>query len=240
MLDLKALKKMVGETHKRAPKTLTVYSRLSSKKLPVTKPWVGEVHDNRNLQDFIGDLAATLNTCGTLSIAAPQTGVNLQVIVVNRELPVPEEVGPTETITVEGKTTEVVKAKPPVKTEPLVLINPTILMVSPELGEEKPEFSISYPGTRVKIARPASVKVSYINRQGDHVEETLTGLAAAGAAQGIETLQGGSIIDHLPKVLQASAIRKGQMTLRRYEHALKAARAKRGSNMTPAKKKRRK
>ena len=206
MLDeLKILRRHVGEAHEnRQPQLLTVYSRFSTHQAPKAHPYVGEIRDSQEIQNFIEDLGFTLKTYGVQSLAAPQVNAPIQVV----------------SVMADGK--------------PLTLVNPTLLAANAVSKEEKFETSVSYPGVRIKVGRPSVIKVSYVDRLGNLKEQDFTGEVAGALAQGIETLNGGSILDHLPAVLRAAAVRKGQLALRKYQNALKAARA---SKKTPPRKK---
>ena len=186
----------------RKPQVLPVYSRFSTKKVPAAHPWVAEVRDNRRLQDFIEDLGTTLKSLGLQSLTGPQVNAPLQIVAIMRDA------------------------------KPFVFLNPTAVSVGPPSHEEKIETSISFPWVRVKIARPTEAKVSYLNRSGEIVEETLYGAEAGALCQGLENLAGGSILDHLPAVLRATAIRKAKLLMRKYENSLKTSR---GKNKTPPK-----
>lgn len=209
MLDeLKSLSARIGHLNEpRKPRLLEVYSRLGSKPVPAAQPWVGEVRDNAGFQNYLDDLGETLRACGTHSIAGPQVGSPVQVVV----------------IMVEGK--------------PFALINPTLKTVSTGLSEEKFETTISYPGARVKVARPHTIEVSYINRKGEAKTETFVNADAGAIAQGLETLNGGSILDHLPAIMRRTAIQKGKILLRKYQSALTKAKEARKPKPKKARKK---
>lgn len=107
-----------------------------------------------------------------------------------------------------------------------VLINPKVTSADTELVKRQ-EFCPSFPGTVVVVERPRSCTVSYMDRNGIAREELFTGDEAANVVQGVETLSGGSILDHLPVVMRSAAVRKGQVRMRKFNAMLKAARAAR-------------
>jgi peptide deformylase len=89
----------------------------------------------------------------------------------------------------------------------LVLINPTILA----LGEEKrlhEEGCLSIPDVRIDIARPSSLRVAYLDRQGARQELAADGLPATAIQHEIDHLNGKLIIDYLSRLKRDMIVRK--------------------------------
>jgi peptide deformylase len=89
----------------------------------------------------------------------------------------------------------------------LVLINPKILA----LGEETrlhEEGCLSIPDVRIDIARPASLRVAYLDRQGARQELAADGLPATAIQHEIDHLNGKLIIDYLSRLKRDMIVRR--------------------------------
>jgi len=91
--------------------------------------------------------------------------------------------------------------------EPLILVNPEIL----SLGEKTrlhEEGCLSIPDFRLEIERPASVRVGYIDREGNPRELEAEGLLATALQHEIDHLNGKLIIDFLSRLQRDRVVRK--------------------------------
>ncbi|MBD2499018.1 peptide deformylase [Anabaena azotica] len=92
------------------------------------------------IRQLIRDMLQTMYSSDGIGLAAPQVGVNKQLIVIDCEPDNP--------------------AKPP-----LVLINPTIKQVSREICTEQ-EGCLSIPGVYMDVKRPEFVEIAYKDENG--------------------------------------------------------------------------
>jgi peptide deformylase len=92
------------------------------------------------IRQLIRDMLQTMYSSDGIGLAAPQVGVNKQLIVIDCEPDNP--------------------AKPP-----LVLINPTIKQVSREICTEQ-EGCLSIPGVYMDVKRPEIVEIAYKDENG--------------------------------------------------------------------------
>jgi len=98
---------------------------------------------------------------------------------------------------------------------PLVLINPEILMLGPEMRVHE-EGCLSIPDVRVEIQRPATLRVRYLDRDGKSQELEAEGLLATAIQHEIDHLNGRLIIDFLSRL-------KRDIIVRRFKKQAKAA-----------------
>ncbi len=97
--------------------------------------------------------------------------------------------------------------------EPIVMINPEILTLGPELRMHE-EGCLSIPDTHVEIERPSTLRVRYLDAQGKQVERDADGLLATAIQHEINHLDGRLIIDFLSKMRRDMVIRKFKKTAR--------------------------
>ena len=82
------------------------------------------------------------------------------------------------------------------KPDPLTLINPEILALSPEQATRE-EGCLSLPGQYAEVTRPARVKVRYLDRTGARREVEADGLLSACLQHEIDHLDGILFVDRL-------------------------------------------
>ncbi len=92
------------------------------------------------LRDLIRKMLQTMYSEDGIGLAAPQVGVNKQLLVVDAD---PEDAA----------------------TPPLVLVNPKILSFSKELAAGQ-EGCLSIPGVYLDVVRPAAIEISYKDESG--------------------------------------------------------------------------
>jgi peptide deformylase len=98
-------------------------------------------------------------------------------------------------------------AKDEEERRPLVMINPEILELCPEMRLHE-EGCLSIPDVRLEIERPASVKVRYLDREGRPQELSADGLLATAIQHEIDHLNGRLIIDFLSRLKRDIIVRK--------------------------------
>jgi peptide deformylase len=90
---------------------------------------------------------------------------------------------------------------------PIVMINPRILERGAEMNVHE-EGCLSMPDFRVDIERPATVKVAYLDRDGNEQTLAADGLLATAIQHEIDHLDGKLIIDGLSRLRRDMVIRK--------------------------------
>ena len=91
--------------------------------------------------------------------------------------------------------------------EPRVYVNPTILWVSSDLATHE-EGSVSMPGVRERITRPARVRFGYSDLDGSAHEEEADGLQAAVVQHEIDQLDGVFWIDRLSRLKRERLLKR--------------------------------
>ena len=160
-------------------------ARLSILKVPdprlgkKAKP-VDSVDDS--IRTLMDDMLETMYAAPGIGLAAPQVGVLLRVIVLD----------------------VAVKDEDPA---PLRMANPKIVWSSEEtcLGEEG---CLSVPDQFAEVARPAEVRVRYLDYKNVEQELTATGLLAICIQHEIDHLDGVLFIDYLSRIKRGIMVRK--------------------------------
>lgn len=116
-----------------------------------------------------------------IGLAAPQVGVGLRLIVVDLQR----------------------EDKP----EPLVLVNPQILIASTEMATRE-EGCLSLPGQYADVTRPAQVKLRYLDLTGAKREIEADGLLATCLQHEVDHLDGVLFVDHLSALKRNMLLRK--------------------------------
>jgi peptide deformylase len=93
------------------------------------------------------------------------------------------------------------------KPSPLVLFNPEIVALGSETRLHE-EGCLSIPDFRVEIERPASLTLSYIDRDGNPRELDAEGLLATAIQHEVNHLDGKLIIDFLSPLKRDMVVRK--------------------------------
>ena len=92
------------------------------------------------------------------------------------------------------------------RSEPLVFINPEIVVLDPDLGEYD-EGCLSVPGFYETVRRPQRVEVTALDRNGERFTREIEGLLAICLQHEIDHLDGKLFVDYLSP-LKRSRIRK--------------------------------
>ncbi|CAN5162310.1 peptide deformylase [soil metagenome] len=149
------------------------------------------------LQHLIDDMFETMYQAPGIGLAAIQVGVPKRLLVIDLQEPESEEEG-----------------APGVR-RPMVFINPRILEGSSDTSVYN-EGCLSVPEQFAEVERPASVRASWMDREGRIHEETLDGLLATCLQHEMDHLEGILFIDHLSRL-------KRDMVLKKLAKARKAA-----------------
>ena len=150
-----------------------------------------------DLRRLIDDMLETMYDAPGIGLAAIQVGVPKRVLVIDLQEPESDEEG-----------------APPVR-KPMVFINPEILEGSEDLSVYN-EGCLSVPDQFAEVERPASIRASWMDRDGRIHEERLEGLLATCLQHEMDHLQGVLFIDHLSRL-------KRDMLMKKLTKARKAA-----------------
>ncbi|HEX5536855.1 MAG TPA: peptide deformylase [Sphingobium sp.] len=150
-----------------------------------------------DLQRLIDDMFETMYDAPGIGLAAIQVGVPKRLLVMDLQEPESEEEGAQ-----------------PVR-NPRVFINPQILESSVEIAVYN-EGCLSVPEQFAEVERPATIRASWLDREGRIHEQTLDGLLATCLQHEMDHLNGVLFIDHLSRL-------KRDMLLKKLEKARRAA-----------------
>ena len=103
------------------------------------------------------------------------------------------------------------KEEPP---DPRVFVNPEVLWSS-EARSTYEEGCLSIPEYYAEVERPASVRVRYLDREGNAQEVVAEGLLATVLQHEIDHLEGVLFIDHISKLKRDRVIKKFQKAAKR-------------------------
>ena len=134
------------------------------------------------VKKFVGDMAETMYAAPGIGLAAPQVGALKRVIVL--------DIDREET-----------------KTGPLFMANPEIVEASDE-DVTYEEGCLSVPEHYSDVARPATVRVRYLDRDGKTQELACEGLLATCVQHEIDHLDGILFIDHISSLKRNMILRK--------------------------------
>jgi peptide deformylase len=134
------------------------------------------------LQKLADDMLATMYDAPGIGLAAIQVGEPLRMLVIDL-------------------------AKEDETPAPLVFINPQVLGSSDERSVYE-EGCLSIPDYYAEVERPATVRVSYLDRDGKTKEIEADGLLATCLQHEIDHLDGVLFIDHISKLKRDMVIKK--------------------------------
>ena len=137
--------------------------------------------DAEIVRDLIPRMFATMYQAPGIGLAAPQVNQGLRLVVID--------------------------LTPNDKREPHSLINPEVVAASEELASRE-EGCLSLPGQYADIARPARVKVRYLDETGAKREMEADGLLAACLQHEIDHLDGVLFVDHLSALKRNMIMRR--------------------------------
>ncbi|MEJ7934170.1 peptide deformylase [Sphingobium sp. AN558] len=150
-----------------------------------------------DLKRLIDDMFDTMYDAPGIGLAAVQVGVPKRVLVIDLQEPESAE-----------------EDAPPVK-KPMVFINPEILSGSEDLSAYN-EGCLSVPDQFAEVERPASVRASWMDRDGRIHEEQIEGMLATCLQHEMDHLEGVLFIDRISRL-------KRDMLLKKLNKARKAA-----------------
>ncbi|MBS0297369.1 MAG: peptide deformylase [Proteobacteria bacterium] len=140
------------------------------------------------LRALMDDMLETMYDAPGIGLAAVQIGEPVRVIVMD--------------LAKEGE-----------EPAPRYFVNPEITWASEELFSYE-EGCLSVPEIYDAVERPAKVKLTYLNYQGEKVEEEAEGLYAVCIQHEMDHLEGVLFIDHLSRLKRDRAVQKVKKLVR--------------------------
>src|SRR5262249_45325676 len=134
------------------------------------------------LRQLMDDMLETMYAAPGIGLAAPQVGVLKRLVVLDID-------------------------REDVKTGPLFLVNPEVVEASDEDATYE-EGCLSVPEHYSEVARPAKVRVRYLDRDGRQKEMACEGLLATCVQHEIDHLDGVIFIDHISALKRNMILRK--------------------------------
>jgi peptide deformylase len=146
-----------------------------------------------DIRGLVGDMFDTMYEAPGIGLAAIQVGVKARIVVMDL-------------------------SKREAEAEPKVFINPEITWSSEEKSVYE-EGCLSIPDIHEDVARPARVKVKYLDLDGKPHEEDAEGLFATCIQHEIDHLNGVLFIDHISKLKRDRIVKKFTKAAKRAEKA---------------------
>jgi peptide deformylase len=161
-----------------------------------------------SVRALMDDMLDTMYDAPGIGLAAVQIGDLRRVVVMDLgDGPVPEGAAPVG----DGQ-------EPPRVPNPRFFVNPEVLWASDETFCYE-EGCLSIPEYFDQVERPARVRVAYLNREGERIEEEIEGLYAVCYQHELDHLNGVLFIDHLSRLRRDRAMCKVKKTMRLREDA---------------------
>ena len=139
---------------------------------------------------FMDQMLATMYEAPGIGLAAVQVGTPRRLI----------------TLDVVAKESEEEDDAEPIR-DPMFLINPKIVWRSDELSIYE-EGCLSIPDYYAEVERPAKIRFTYLDRDGNEQEREADGLLATVVQHEIDHLDGRLFIDHISKLKRDMVIKK--------------------------------
>ena len=148
-----------------------------------------DLQDKEGLTKLIADMEETLKAADGCGLAAPQVGVNLNVVIVDgRDL---------------SETYEYLHDFY------RVMINPVVLEESEEVCEYS-EGCLSVPGIYAEVTRPSKIKVRYFNEKFEEVVEEFDRFGCRMVQHELSHLDGNLFVDNVSPIRRKMIARKLQ------------------------------
>ena len=140
-----------------------------------------------DLVHLIDDMLETMYDAPGIGLAAIQVGVPKRLLVIDLQEPEEEDGDPVR--------------------RPMIFINPQILEGSTELSVYN-EGCLSVPDQYAEVERPASIRASWMDRDGRIREERIDGMLAICLQHEMDHLEGVLFIDHLSRLKREMVLKK--------------------------------
>ena len=134
------------------------------------------------LRAFMDDMLETMYAYNGCGLAAPQVGVSKRVVVIDI-------------------------AREDEEPNPLYMANPEIVWKSEET-EVCEEGCLSLPEMRAEVERPASVKIRYLDYDGNECELLAEDFLAVATQHELDHLDGVLYIDHISRLKRQMLVKK--------------------------------
>jgi peptide deformylase len=102
----------------------------------------------------------------------------------------------------------------------MVCINPEVIDVSDEVEKDN-EGCLSFPGLYLKVPRPKSIKVKFLNENGEQQEMWLDGVTARCYLHELDHMNGVKFIQKIGPVALSQGRRKQEKLLKKHVRKLK-------------------
>ncbi|MBX9615912.1 MAG: peptide deformylase [Caulobacteraceae bacterium] len=160
-----------------------------------------------SVRALMDDMLETMYDAPGIGLAAVQIGDLRRVVVMDLgDGPVPEGAEPDA------------DGEEPRVPNPRFFVNPEVLWASDETFCYE-EGCLSIPEYFDQVERPARVRVAYLDRKSQRVEEEIEGLYAVCFQHELDHLNGVLFIDHLSRLRRDRAMSKVKKTMRLREDA---------------------
>ena len=169
----------------------------------VSKPVASVDADVRTLMD---DMLETMYAAPGIGLAAAQIGDLRRVVVMDLH-----DGPPTTDVEMVDEGGEDVE--PNGSANPRFFANPEILWSSDELFQYE-EGCLSLPEYFDTVERPARIRITYLDRDNNRVEEEIEGLYAVCFQHELDHLEGVLFIDHLSRLRRDRAVAKVKKYMR--------------------------
>jgi len=178
----RSLNKILNQIFNQKAQKLNVYQLGNPKLREIAQP-IADVGD-REIQQLIDEMLATLKDSKGVGLAAPQIGRSLQLVIVASH---PNQRYPNAP-----------------QMEPTAMINPQIIGHSVET-EKGWEGCLSVPMLRGLVPRYREVEVEYTDRQGDRQTAKLTNFVARIFQHEYDHLEGKVFLDRVENTLDLAS-----------------------------------
>lgn len=166
---------------------------------------------DESVRALMDDMLETMYDAPGIGLAAVQIGDLRRIVVMDLGDGTPEGAQPEGAeVLAEGEVSRV--------PNPRFFVNPEVLWASDETFCYE-EGCLSIPDYFDQVERPARVRVAYLDRQGQRVEEEIEGLYAVCFQHELDHLNGVLFIDHLSRLRRDRAMAKVKKTMRQREDA---------------------
>ncbi len=169
----------------------------------ISKP-VEAVDDG--VRALMDDMLETMYAAPGIGLAAAQIGDLRRVVVM--DLHDGEPTTDAEVVDEGGE-----NAEPNRGANPRFFANPEILWASDELFQYE-EGCLSLPEYFDTVSRPARIRIAYLNRDNQRIEEEIDGLYAVCFQHELDHLEGVLFIDHLSRLKRDRAVTKVKKYMR--------------------------
>ena len=137
------------------------------------------LHGTKEIRELARDMAFTMGICGGVTLASPQVDLSN---LAGSQIRLPVRMFVVDWSADRG--------------HPITVINPDVHWMSDEVTREV-EACLSLPGAKVRLKRPAQIRVSFHDERGNrHVGKELEGMAARLFLHGMDHLDGQLMLDH--------------------------------------------